>query len=344
MASAPVIEFEELLAPIPGDLPAGQPASFDVIRQLDDLRKEGDPFGPPRKQDWPGIINIASDALQNQSKDMLIAARLLEGLTRRHGFAGLRDGLILIRRLLEECWDRLLPIPEEGEGFEIRGGPILWLNDVSRGAKFPQALLGVPFVEVQGVPFGHLEWSSSNRSEFEAVFPKIDRKKFRETYENLLAAREELAKLSQTVDTKIPDLGINLMGGVGTMGTILSECITSCEDVMDKLGLPLKESTGDNISEKSSEGEASESPAVSSTVPGLVKSPVGMNRADLYRQLDVIADALQKLEPHSPIPFLIKRAVKLGALPFPQLIRAMIQETQTLDDLDRLLGIEKPAE
>src|SRR5262249_1855935 len=55
MASPPVFDVERLLAPIPGDNPAGSAPPFDLVRQLDDARKEGDPFGPPRKMDWPGI-------------------------------------------------------------------------------------------------------------------------------------------------------------------------------------------------------------------------------------------------------------------------------------------------
>jgi hypothetical protein len=33
--------------------------------------------------------------------------------------------------------------------------------------------------------------------------------------------------------------------------------------------------------------------------------------------------------------------VKLGALPFPDLMRAIIRENGVLDELDRLLGVER---
>lgn len=64
-------------------------------------------------------------------------------------------------------------------------------------------------------------------------------------------------------------------------------------------------------------------------------------RDDLYRQIEVISEALQRIEPHSPIPFLLKRAVKLGNMPFPQLMRAIMEETKALDAMDKMLGIEK---
>jgi len=46
------------------------------------------------------------------------------------------------------------------------------------------------------------------------------------------------------------------------------------------------------------------------------------------------------LEPHSPIPYLVQRAVELGAMPFPQLMRALIRDANTLTELSRELGIK----
>ena len=57
-------------------------------------------------------------------------------LTKRHGLAGLADGLIAADAAssLEECWDRLHPTIEDGD-LEVRGGPFNWLSDDGRGAR-----------------------------------------------------------------------------------------------------------------------------------------------------------------------------------------------------------------
>ncbi len=68
------------------------------------------------------------------------------------------------------------------------------------------------------------------------------------------------------------------------------------------------------------------------------------SRADAYRQLAAAADLLQRLEPHSPIPYLVKRAVELGALPFPQLMKALIREPNVLAELTREFGLKLEAE
>jgi type VI secretion system protein ImpA len=342
MASPPFLEVERLIAPIPGEKPAGTPPSFDLVRQLDEARREGDPFGPPRKQDWPAIVRLTTDALATSTKDMLVASRLTEGATQLKGFAGLRDSLTLLTRLLTDCWDRLHPFPEDGEGFDVRGGPLLWLNDVTRGSRFPYTITTIPLVDVRGDRFGHLDWRGPRRTELDTVLKSLTpqaseavQKQIINANDDLAAAQAELQKLAKVVDERMPELGINLISGSGTLGTALADVAESVTELMDRFGLSKPAASGGDGQSNSEEAEAGTGGTV-----GIPKS-VGATRTELYRQLDIIADALQKLEPHSPIPFLIKRAVKLGGLPFPQLMRAMIQESGALDQLDRLLGIQQ---
>src|SRR5262245_61898401 len=123
MASPPNLEIEALLLPIAGDKPAGVPTPYEVREQLEKLRKESDPAdyaaddpGRPEKHtraDWVGIIRLAQSVLTNSSKDLQVAARLLEALVQQHGFAGLRDGVRLLRLLVEQCWDRVYPELED---------------------------------------------------------------------------------------------------------------------------------------------------------------------------------------------------------------------------------------
>ena len=149
MASPPVLNSEPLLAPIPGDNPAGGAIPFEIREKLEEGRKEinledfdkNDPARPTeaKKADWSGIIRLAQETLSKTSKDLLISARLTEALVKQHGFAGLRDGLHLMRLLVEQCWDRLNPSIEDGD-LEVRAGPFNWLADAEKGARFPNSL------------------------------------------------------------------------------------------------------------------------------------------------------------------------------------------------------------
>src|SRR4051812_5667447 len=117
MPSPSIVNVEELLAPIPGDNPAGQSLPFAVRQQLEEARKEvnpddfdaSDPTRPTeaRYADWKSIERLAGETLAATSKDLLVAARLTEALAKQYGFGGLADGFNLLHRLLEECWDRI---------------------------------------------------------------------------------------------------------------------------------------------------------------------------------------------------------------------------------------------
>lgn len=336
MASAPTLELDRLLAPIPGADPAGSPPPFDLLHQLDEKRREGDPFGPPKVMDWNGIVQLATDALENTTKDVLVAARLTEGITQQVGFAGLRDGLTLLTRLFEECWDRLRPVPEEGEGFDVRGGPLLWLNDAGRGSRFPYHFATVGLLTIRGEKFTHGDWRGPRKAEFEAALSAVDHQKLRDLRDDLKEARVVLERLGKVVDEKMPDLGINLTGGLGTIGSALADVTETVGQLVAKVGLR------DDTAPAAAAEEAA--PEVGPAAGPAAAKPAGLNRADLYRQIDSIAELLLKLEPHSPIPYLLKRAVRLGALPFPQLMRAIVEESKPLDILDKLLGIETPSE
>jgi type VI secretion system protein ImpA len=62
----------------------------------------------------------------------------------------------------------------------------------------------------------------------------------------------------------------------------------------------------------------------------------------MYRQLARLADDLARMEPHSPIPDLLRWAVKLGAMPFRELIQELVREPGVLADVRRQFGIAEP--
>jgi type VI secretion system protein ImpA len=68
------------------------------------------------------------------------------------------------------------------------------------------------------------------------------------------------------------------------------------------------------------------------------------SRAEIYRRVQEAADALERLEPHSPTPYLLRRAVGLGAMSFPQLIRALLADGATLDSITKEFGIQESQE
>jgi type VI secretion system protein ImpA len=56
---------------------------------------------------------------------------------------------------------------------------------------------------------------------------------------------------------------------------------------------------------------------------------------------DLLAEYLAAIEPHSPTPYLIRRAVNWGRLPLPALMAEIMQEEGDLNRMVQLLGLNK---
>jgi type VI secretion system protein ImpA len=112
----------------------------------------------------------------------------------------------------------------------------------------------------------------------------------------------------------------------------VGECFSLAKQILDKKGPePTEEEAGESAAGVSAEGGGSAS-----------TGRAMLSRADVYRRLGEAADLLERLEPHSPIPYLIRKAVELGAMPFPLLMRALVRDDSVLSQMNRELGIKEP--
>ena len=344
MLSPPVLDIDALLRPISGATAAGEPLADTVRMELDTHRREpiaGDATTSHWKADWPKVLRVTTEALSTKGKDMNTAARLVEAATKVHGVAGLRDGLRLLQRLVLECWDRLHPMPGDGDTTDIRESPIIWLNDVGRGARFPQTIGGLPLFKVQGTAFSpHDARSKEHKAAFEEAVitakPSV-LESLRPVHADLVAAKLALADLVTALDSRridrdnTPDY--DSPDSSGNLGAAIERAIEMIEGIARTRNFPLVAASAATTSEPA--------PGASAAVGVETVTTVSGTREGLYRQLEQIAIALRKLEPHSPIPFLIERCVKLGAMPFPELMRAILHENAAVGELEQLLGIEK---
>ena len=75
--------------------------------------------------------------------------------------------------------------------------------------------------------------------------------------------------------------------------------------------------------------------------PEVFKLPSIGSRAEAYACLNHVADYLIKTEPHSPAPYLVKRAVTWGSMQLADLFQELIQDDGNLKQLSQLLGMQK---
>jgi type VI secretion system protein ImpA len=349
MTSPPVLDFAALLAPIPGEDPSGSAVPVETRHRLEEARREDnpddyapdDPMRPETftRADWPGIVDLAQQTLTQASKDLFVAARLTEALVRLHGFAGLRDGLHLLHDLVDQCWDRLRPTIEDGD-VEVRASPFFWLDDpADRGARLPATIRQLPLVARkegnQEFAYGRVHWDSQSkdprnrvpREDFEAAILTTPLERCETLLADIAQSRDELGKLIQGLGVRLGPAAPGLNG--------LLQAVEECRGLMQQI-VQRKRPVSSPEADKTLDGQ---------TAPG-AEAPAAAapaSRAAAYRQLAQAAALLRELEPHSPIPYLVERAVELGALPFPQLIKALIRDANVLGELNRELGIKEPS-
>jgi type VI secretion system protein VasJ len=265
-------------APIPGDAPAGQSARYEP--EFESMQAEIEKLTglSGSAPDWNLVAEHAATVLSSKSKDLLAACYLCAALRETRGWAGLADGLNLIKALLAGFWDTLHPAK-----LRVRKTAIDWLLDRLN------ALVEAAPVEA--------------------------------------ADRDALAACTTLID-ELTAFGETRWEGDAPTLWSLGKALKARSDA-----LPAEVAEVAAAPDAAGSGSAPGArPAVAG--PSAALSPAGAvaSRAEAYRQIISAADHLQATEPHSPVPYLLRRAVAWGTMPLPQLY-AELQRAGTVWDL-----------
>ena len=136
-------------------------------RREEDVLPQGDWSREIKKADWLLVTKLTTDALANKSKDLQLAAWLTEAHLHREHVVGLREGLDLLRGLMENFWDTLYPEIEEDD-LEFRAAPLAWV-----GSNLDQAVRCLPLTKNKLALF---QFQESRRVGYEADATDNDKK------------------------------------------------------------------------------------------------------------------------------------------------------------------------
>jgi type VI secretion system protein ImpA len=169
MATPPIIAVEEWLVPIPGVNPSGRNLAyepeFDAIRNArrsEDATLQGDWKHEAKTADWDAVLALSESCLRTKTKDLQAAAWVTEALARLHGFAGVRDGLGLLRGIQSRFWDTYSPEIDDGD-LESRYGPFVFLNDARM---LPYLILNTPLTRGLDVEtYSYLRYRESRETD-----------------------------------------------------------------------------------------------------------------------------------------------------------------------------------
>lgn len=355
------LNIEALLSPISGDNPSGEDILFSFeIDALKEARRFDDPTLAQgeweqeiKKADWPKVQAIALDVLTNKSKDIQFAVWLVEALTQQYQFEGVSQGLLIVRRLLETFWDTLYPVIEDND-LSYRAAPLDWLNNY-----YPSVIYSLPLTsgesrkcswqdiqqarEVDNL--GRKDPEAMQRAIAEGKLTQADvDKSLKETsdefilkcYELLVLCRQNFNDLDKTINDlygKKDESGKhNVPGPPG-----LREVGNAIENVYGFITRVAKDRHLIDVSQNELDATGDESGnTVAENRSAVTGGPIH-TREDALRVLAEVSVYFKKSEPHSPIYFLLDRAVKWGNMPLDQWLHEMIDEGW--NDLPTLLRV-----
>lgn len=129
------IDLEALLEAIPGEHPSGADLRYHTLTdQIKEARRKEDDLNQGvwsrdvKTADFAQVIKLSKQALTKHSKDLQIAAWLVEALLHQDQLAGLLQGLQLVARLLGTYWDTIYPQIDEDGDLEFRATPLRWIG------------------------------------------------------------------------------------------------------------------------------------------------------------------------------------------------------------------------
>jgi type VI secretion system protein ImpA len=362
----PVVNLEQLLAPIAGDNPAGANLLYQGLhdqireaRRADDLLAQGEWKHEPKVADWHQVVQLASEALASKTKDLQIGAWLTEALVSLHGFAGLHDGLALVRGLLERYWENLYPVIEDGD-MDARANAI----DMFNRPAFVTRVQQIPLTNrSSGFSYSYLDWKDSTKFiipdnleqlPYEERERALERKRTAEEekrvtseqwraaqnsgnrafYEDLFAlvtkCWEECKALDGVMDQKFqrqtPGLS-DLKKGLDEVRSLVEKTVKE-KRILEPDAVP------------AGEGPAGE--AAAGTLAGLpgTTGPI-RSRQDALRRLAEVAQFFHATEPHSPVAYLLERGINWGNMSLDSWLDDVIKDPNVLTSLRETLGIKK---
>lgn len=348
---------QQLLTPLAGAEPTGRWMRYErVFTDIVRLREEDNPHLPMGewerplvKADWRKVAEACHRMLAEDTKDFQVAAWLCDAWIRTAELKGLCAGLTLIAELAERYWTSGWPALDADDA-DRRVAPFTWMN-----AHLPLTLrlntLLLPSALHRDMPISLFDWERApsgddahsadderlNRREIRDSVKSSDGDWLRHIAQQAAKALTILDRLSNFLDTALKETSPSL----SKLTDAIQRLQRASQSLLQELPLPVDATpateAADVIDETNTTPVADTATAIAlpiDSAPNAIH-----NRQQAYTALASIAAYLQTIEPHSPTPYLIQRAVELGQLSLPDMIKDVSSSAGSLDKFFELLGI-----
>lgn len=356
-------DFDKLLAEISPDAPCGEDISYDVsfleLERLAEGTAEtqvGDHVQEGEEPDWEKVYKLSLKLLE-RSRDLRLILYLTASTLRFDGLSGFRDGLALMRAVVERYWDQLYPQldPEDDydplERMNIIGSlspPATVMSDQDPMKYIPR-LMEIPLcmpkdARLPNPSLRHILMASGELSVpkeeegkvpstqiIDAAFEQTETESLKATDQVLSDCLEHLNNLDQML---IDRVGTTAAPNLDRLEDLLKQMQSKTQMYLQRRGHGPEESLLKQTQAKiktfldknrSSSGDSKVDAEIQETSSGRVTgrelSGQITSSQDVLKALDMIINYYERNEVSSPVPLLIKRAKRLVGRSFVDIIR-----------------------
>ncbi len=336
-----MVDLEALLSETKEAPPCGPNLEHDLsFFELEEAARAkpeqrlGDAVKPGEDPNWPKVVELAQGLLL-RSKDLRAAIHLTRALTRTERVPGLATGLGLIHSLLERYWDRVHPLLEADQG----GDPTERLNALAPLADPETVIKDLRDADlVNSREHGQLQAREVEIALGRLAPPRTagpsTPKALGQIHAQIAAAfasdravpaalheaRERVQAIQTLVADRVgADRGIDLKPLAQSLESLLEACDAALGVRAAPTGAP---ETG---------GATGQAPGGTRLVIGEIST-----REEAVRVLDLVCTYLERHEPSNPAPLFIRRAQRLMAKNFIEIVRDLMPDS--LSNLEKLAG------
>ena len=315
-------QAESLLQPVTAAEPCGCDLEYDpAFLELERLvqgrpeQQMGSAVLPGQEPDWDAVAKRAATLL-GKTKDLRIALHLTRAWLATYGFTGLRDGLAVLRGLVERYWDGVFPRldPNDKNDPTLRVNILMELCDAAAVTDRVRALPLVPSRSCGRFSLRDLggdlppvrSTESPASAAIDAAFAESEVADLQARTDCVRESIEHLAAIEATAAVHV---GVAHAPSFAKLSGLLSQAHKILAARLVERGVVAL-------------------PAASETHPAAVTEPASTvlpaapaSREDVVISLDGICDYYQRYEPSSPVPLLLRRCKRLVSASFLEIVR-----------------------
>ncbi len=310
------LNFELILTALP-DSSCGRDMRYE--NEYDTLRRSRQPdetaglaqgvWEKDVKQiDWVSVVRQSYDLLAEKTKDIQVAAWLVEGLVNLYGMRGLVAGIDTFVNMVIKFWDDVFPVPEDESDMPVRMQAINWLiRELLKLFKVTPDILGI----------GKIGGEEGKR-----FLEKI---------------ASDLGRLSQFLDEKVGDdapIFRELLAAVSEFSRVSFLSLPSMNKGADLSQISLTSDGQGVLAEGFLGGGAGQVGLGGQDLGSVSYSRSFLDSRDAaYEQLAAVANYLSKIEPHSPVSMILQAIVGWKGFSFPELLAYLPNDGKSVYDL-----------